>query len=74
MVDRRRTSEHGYTISSPCEPDSSGELIHRFLHDTAHITALDLEMNTLLLLSNLHSQVITGNMKHPYYLIQLSIM
>ena len=22
----RRTTEHGYTISSPCEPDGSGEL------------------------------------------------
>ena len=22
-----RTTEHGYTISSPCEPDGSGELI-----------------------------------------------
>ena len=21
-----RTTEHGYTISSPCEPDGSGEL------------------------------------------------
>ena len=27
MVDDGRTTEHGYTISSPCEPDSSGELI-----------------------------------------------
>ena len=24
--DGRRTTEHGYTISSPCEPDGSGEL------------------------------------------------
>ena len=24
-----RTTEHGYTISSPCEPDGSGELINR---------------------------------------------
>ena len=23
---RRRTLEHGYTISSPCEPEGSGEL------------------------------------------------
>ena len=23
----RRTLEHGYTISSPCEPEGSGELI-----------------------------------------------
>ena len=23
---RRQTPEHGYTISSPCEPDGSGEL------------------------------------------------
>ena len=22
-----RTTEHGYTISSPCEPEGSGELI-----------------------------------------------
>ena len=27
MVDDGRTTEHGYTISSPCEPDGSGELI-----------------------------------------------
>ena len=26
MVDGRRTSEHGYTISSPGEPDGSDEL------------------------------------------------
>ena len=26
MVDDGRTTEHGYTISSPCEPDGSGEL------------------------------------------------
>ena len=26
-TDGRRTQEHGYIISSPCEPDSSGELI-----------------------------------------------
>ena len=24
---RRRTQDHGYTISSPCEPEGSGELI-----------------------------------------------
>ena len=24
-----RTTEHGYTISSPCEPDGSGELINK---------------------------------------------
>ena len=23
---RRRTTDHGYTISSPCEPEGSGEL------------------------------------------------
>ena len=28
MVDDGRTTEHGYTISSPCEPDGSGELIN----------------------------------------------
>ena len=27
-----RTTEHGYTISSPCEPDGSGELIILRLH------------------------------------------
>ena len=26
MVDDGRTTEQGYTISSPCEPDGSGEL------------------------------------------------
>ena len=26
-MDDGRTTEHGYTISSPCEPDGSGELI-----------------------------------------------
>ena len=26
-VDGRRTPDHGYTISSPCEPEGSGELI-----------------------------------------------
>ena len=26
-TDDGRTTEHGYTISSPCEPDGSGELI-----------------------------------------------
>ena len=25
--DGRRTPDHGYTISSPCEPNGSGELI-----------------------------------------------
>ena len=25
-TDDGRTTEHGYTISSPCEPDGSGEL------------------------------------------------
>ena len=35
IVDGRRTTydgrtpEHGYTISSPCEPEGSGELINR---------------------------------------------
>ena len=33
---RRRTPEHGYTISSPCEPKGSGELKIRFSHDEAH--------------------------------------
>ena len=27
MRDDGRTPEHGYTISSPCEPEGSGELI-----------------------------------------------
>ena len=31
-----RTTEHGYTISSPCEPDGSGELKIPFSHDAAH--------------------------------------
>ena len=26
-TDGRRTPDHGYTISSPCEPNGSGELI-----------------------------------------------
>ena len=26
-TDDGRTTEHGYTISSPCEPDGSGELM-----------------------------------------------
>ena len=26
-ADGRRTPDHGYTISSPCEPEGSGELI-----------------------------------------------
>ena len=30
MVDDGRTTEHGYTISSPCEPDGSGELKTHF--------------------------------------------
>ena len=30
MVDDGRTTEHGYTISSPCEPDGSGELKIRY--------------------------------------------
>ena len=25
---QQRTTEHGYTISSPCEPNGSGELIN----------------------------------------------
>ena len=25
-ADGRRTPDHGYTISSPCEPEGSGEL------------------------------------------------
>ena len=28
-TDYVRTPEHGYTISSPCEPNGSGELINR---------------------------------------------
>ena len=28
-TDGRRTPDHGYTISSPCEPKGSGELINR---------------------------------------------
>ena len=32
MVDKWM-QEQGYTISSPCEPDSSGELINHQLHD-----------------------------------------
>ena len=28
-TDDGRTTEHGYTISSPCEPDGSGELIKK---------------------------------------------
>ena len=31
-----RTTEHGYTISSPCEPDGSGELKNLFSHGVAH--------------------------------------
>ena len=27
--ERQWTPEHGYTISSPCEPDGSGELIKK---------------------------------------------
>ena len=29
-TDDGQTTEHGYTISSPCEPDGSGELINMF--------------------------------------------
>ena len=36
MVDdddgRRRTPDHGHPISSPCEPNGSGELISRAIH------------------------------------------
>ena len=35
MVDDGRTTEHGYTISSPCEPDGSGELKNLLLHNLA---------------------------------------
>ena len=28
-TDAKRTPEHGYTISSPCEPEGSGELKKR---------------------------------------------
>ena len=30
-TDDGRTTEHGYTISSPCEPDGSGELKRHYL-------------------------------------------
>ena len=33
-----RTTEHGYTISSPCEPDGSGELINGPGHMTKMAT------------------------------------
>ena len=32
-TDDGRTTEHGYTISSPCEPDGSGELKNRVVQD-----------------------------------------
>ena len=44
-TDGRRTPHHGYTISSPCEPNGSGELIigrsqPRFI---IHINFVELE-------------------------------
>ena len=39
MVDDGRTTEHGYTISSPCEPDGSGELKTCFIkHARLYVT------------------------------------
>ena len=32
-----RTTEHGYTISSPCEPDGSGELKRRHIRGNISI-------------------------------------
>ena len=35
-----RTTEHGYTISSPCEPDGSGELKMYWLSFVINIKAI----------------------------------
>ena len=40
MVDDGRT-EHGYTISSPCEPDGSGELKSRVITNASDIISVD---------------------------------
>ena len=50
-----RTTEHGYTISSPCEPDGSGELKMQFLKDVVQ-TVVPLPVN-----SNLHIAEISHN-------------
>ena len=34
-TDDGRTPEHGYTISSPCEPNGSGELIIPYFQDSS---------------------------------------
>ena len=51
--DGRRTPDHGYTISSPCEPEGSGELIiaiaMRYLVNEWTITIPSIQCSELLL-------------------------
>ena len=45
-----RTTKHGYTISSPCEPDGSGELksqyipYHRFMFTLKSLTIKEADL------------------------------
>ena len=50
-MDRRlRTTDHGYTISSPCEPEGSGELKNIYLVKSSNFNQT--ESNTSDLISN----------------------
>ena len=40
--DDGRTPEHGYTISSPCEPNGSGELKNEPCHKKTNVLVSDL--------------------------------
>ena len=39
-TDGRRTTDHGYTISSPCEPNGSGELKTEIKASTGAVTGV----------------------------------
>ena len=43
--DDGRTPEHGYTISSPCEPNGSGELIITFVVYNTKLNCYDVGLS-----------------------------
>ena len=53
----------GYTISSPCEPNGSGELKSRFFHDTVCMMMVMVKLTKAFLLSILTNSVLllSGN-------------
>ena len=51
QTDDGRTPEHGYTISSPCEPNGSGELKKQllFIRSTILVKELLMSVHTVIL-------------------------